>query len=202
MATRTHGNRQKHESTNPIQRRLIDAFHGQVIRFVEQVAPASILEVGCGEGFVLEALLDAGVKAELTGIDLSEQAIADASDRLGDRAAVRVQDARELATLTTTYDLVMMLEVLEHLDEPESMLPVLNQLADRAVVLSVPREPLFRGANLLRMKNVREWGNDPEHINHWSRRRFVEMVGRHLDVQQVASPFPWTVVLARPRGQG
>ena len=75
---RSHGNRQKHESTNPIQRRLIDGFHRQVIRMVKEVAPASVLEVGCGEGFVLSALVDAGVSSELTGIDLSETAIGDA----------------------------------------------------------------------------------------------------------------------------
>ena len=196
---RTHGNRQKHESANPVQRRLIDGFHRQVIGMVNRVAPASVLEVGCGEGFVLSALIDAGTSAQLTGIDLSARAVADARDRLGEDADVRVEDARELAGLSSTYDLVMMLEVLEHLADPVAMLPVLNDLADRAVLLSVPHEPWFRGVNLLRLKNVRHWGNDPEHVNHWTKSSFRRFVGQHLDVSAVASPFPWTLVLATPR---
>lgn len=198
-AGRAHGNRQKHESTNPIQRRLIGEFHRHVVRAVEQVNPSSILEVGCGEGFVLSALVDAGVTADLTGIDLSESAIADARERVGGRADVRVGDARDLAESDTTYDLVMMLEVLEHLDDPASMLPVLEHLSDRAVLLSVPHEPWFRGLNLLRLKNVRRWGNDPEHVNHWGRASFRRFVDGRLDVVDVTTSFPWTLVLAEPR---
>jgi hypothetical protein len=93
----------------------------------------------------------------------------------------------------------MMLEVLEHLEQPSDMLPVLGGLANQSVLMSVPREPWFRGLNFLRLKNVSHWGNDPEHINHWSKRGFREFVGEYLDVREVASPFPWTLVLATPR---
>jgi 2-polyprenyl-3-methyl-5-hydroxy-6-metoxy-1,4-benzoquinol methylase len=195
---RTQVNLQKHESGNPIQRRLIARFHQHVISMVEQVAPSSILEVGCGEGFVLAALADAGLPARLTGVDNSEPAIALARGRLGDRAELRVQDARDLARDGSTYDLVMMLEVLEHLESPEAILPVLDQLADNAVLLSVPHEPWFRAANMVRLKNVRDWGNDPEHVNHWTRRSFRRFVSTTLDVHRVESPFPWTLVLASP----
>jgi len=167
---------------------------------VNEVAPDSILEIGCGEGYVLAALVDAGIPATLTGIDLSQTAVAHARTRLGDRAEVRTQDARALAEVSSTYDVVMMLEVLEHLDRPEEMLAVLSSLADRAVVLSVPREPWFRGANLLRLKNVRDFGNDPEHVNHWTKQGFRAFLAEHLDVREVVSPFPWTLVLATPRG--
>jgi 2-polyprenyl-3-methyl-5-hydroxy-6-metoxy-1,4-benzoquinol methylase len=195
---RTHGNLQKHESSNPIQRKLIARFHRQVITLVEAVAPSSILEVGCGEGFVLGALADAGVPARLTGVDNSEAAIVLARRRLQGKAALHVEDARDLARDGSTYELVMMLEVLEHLEKPEDMLPVLGRLANKAVLLSVPHEPWFRVANMIRLKNVREWGNDPEHVNHWTRRSFGRFVATSLDVRQVVSVFPWTLVLASP----
>jgi hypothetical protein len=50
---------------------------------------------------------------------------------------------------------------------------------------------------MLRLKNVRRFGNDPEHINHWSARAFVELVAQHFDIVVRAHPFPWTMVLAR-----
>jgi 2-polyprenyl-3-methyl-5-hydroxy-6-metoxy-1,4-benzoquinol methylase len=37
----------------------------------------------------------------------------------------------------------------------------------------------------------------PGHLNHWSRRAFVALLSRHGEVQEVRSPFPWTMLLAR-----
>jgi 2-polyprenyl-3-methyl-5-hydroxy-6-metoxy-1,4-benzoquinol methylase len=198
---RTHGNAQKHESANPIQRRLIDAFHAQAVAYVRQAAPSCILEVGCGEGYVLAELQRAGVDAHIIGVDLSEPAIEAARGRVAPTAELHVGDAREITArfVDRRPDLVMMLEVLEHLEQPEAMLDDIAALTTKHVLFSVPREPLFRGMNLLRLKHVRDLGNDPEHINHWSARAFVETVGRHFDVVSAARPFPWTMVLARVR---
>jgi 2-polyprenyl-3-methyl-5-hydroxy-6-metoxy-1,4-benzoquinol methylase len=195
---RSHGNVQKHESSNPVQRRLIDGFHRQAVDYVRQVNPACILEVGCGEGYVLAHLQRAGIDADLIGVDLSEAAIEAARRRVASPAELYVGDARTIVSSRPRRqpDLVMMLEVLEHLEDPESMLEDLSTLTTEHVLLSVPREPLFRTMNLLRLKNVRDLGNDPEHINHWSARAFVGMVSRHFDVVATARPFPWTMVLA------
>lgn len=198
---RTHGNAQKHETANPLQRRLIDAFHRQVIAYIREVDPASILEVGCGEGFVLAEIQRTGIDADLVGIDLSTDAITAARERVNPPAELHVGDARDVVRSFTgpSPDLVMMLEVLEHLDEPEAMIEDLTNLTSGHVLLSVPREPLFRGLNLARLKNVRDLGNDPEHLNHWSSRRFEKLVARHLDVVAAARPLPWTMVLGRVR---
>jgi hypothetical protein len=47
------------------------------------------------------------------------------------------------------------------------------------------------------VKNVRRFGNDPEHINHWSGRAFIELMAEHFDIVARAHPFPWTIVLAQ-----
>jgi 2-polyprenyl-3-methyl-5-hydroxy-6-metoxy-1,4-benzoquinol methylase len=196
---RTHGNVQKHESSNPVQRKLIDAFHDQVVAFVRRAEPTRILEVGCGEGYVLATLQRAGIDAELIGVDLSALAIEGARRRVAPPVELHIGDARtiEASFSGRRPDLVMMLEVLEHLEQPRSMLDDLAALTRGYVLLSVPREPLFRGMNLLRLKNVRRFGNDPEHINHWTARAFVELVAQHFDIVARAHPFPWTMVLAR-----
>jgi hypothetical protein len=54
-------------------------------------------------------------------------------------------------------------------------------------------------SNLMRGKNVRRFGNDPEHINHWGKSSFRRFVEQSFVVDEVHSAFPWTVVLARPR---
>jgi SAM-dependent methyltransferase len=151
------------------------------------------LEVGCGEGFVLRALRDAGVRCPMRGIDFSEEAIADARVRVPD-ADFEVQDAAKLAADGERYDVVLMIEVLEHLPDPKRMLGLLAQLAERHVVLSVPWEPYFRGLNFARGKHLRAWGNDPEHINHWGRRDFQRFVGDHFVIQDAPLVFPWTLL--------
>lgn len=201
---RTHGNAQKHQTSNPIQRRLIERFHRRVTEQVRTVRPDRILEVGCGEGYVLEAIRAAGIDAPCTGIDQSAVAIEAARERLGPSVSLHVGDALALSGSLPgpSPDLVLMIEVLEHLDDPGAMLDDLAEITADHVLLSVPREPIFRGLNLARLKNVRDWGNDPEHVQHWSARGFVEFVERRFDVVSVARPLPWTLVLARRRAGG
>jgi SAM-dependent methyltransferase len=194
----SHGNRQKHENSNPIQRALIGHYHRRLCELVLARQPRDILEVGCGEGYVLSALRKAGVTCPMRGIDFSEAAIGEARRRVPD-AIFEVQDARALAASGQRYDLVLMIEVLEHLPDPHGMLTVLEKLAERHVVLSVPWEPFFRGLNFLRGKHVFALGNDPEHIQHWSRRGFSEFASRRFDVREAPIVFPWTLLAADRR---
>ena len=75
----------------------------------------------------------------------------------------------------------------------------LARLSRGGLVLSVPREPIWRVANMARGKYIGALGNTPGHIQHWSRRSFAELVGSQFDVVGVRSPFPWTMVAARSR---
>jgi 2-polyprenyl-3-methyl-5-hydroxy-6-metoxy-1,4-benzoquinol methylase len=192
-------NQRKHESRNPVQRALIDNFHAKAIEMVRRAQPSTILELGCGEGYVLRALADAGVRAELTGIELDERAASLASERLHDRATIERRDARELAADGRRFDMVMMLEVLEHIPNPAQMLPILDSLTNGWVLLSVPWEPVFRGLNLMRGKNITRLGNDPDHVNHWGRFGFAKFVSTRFDIVTSPEVFPWTMVLARSR---
>jgi 2-polyprenyl-3-methyl-5-hydroxy-6-metoxy-1,4-benzoquinol methylase len=192
-------NQRKHESRNPVQRALIDNFHAQAVKMIRRAQPSTILELGCGEGYVLSALTEAGIDAELTGVELDERACAIARERLGTCATIEHRDARELAADGRRFDMVMMLEVLEHIREPEQMLPILDELTNGWLLLSVPWEPVFRGLNLMRGKNVTRLGNDPDHVNHWGRRGFSKFIAAHFDIIATPEVFPWTMVLARTR---
>jgi 2-polyprenyl-3-methyl-5-hydroxy-6-metoxy-1,4-benzoquinol methylase len=192
-------NQRKHESQNPIQRALIDNFHGKAVEMIRRAQPSTILELGCGEGYVLRALADAGIGAELTGVELDSRAAKIASERLGERATIEQRDARELAADGRRFDMVLMLEVLEHIQDPAQMLPILDSLTNGWVLLSVPWEPVFRGLNLLRGKNITRLGNDPDHVNHWGRLGFAKFVSTRFDIVTSPEVFPWTMVLARSR---
>ena len=49
-------NQQKFENNNPVQQWLIRRFQNKLISNLTAVKPQSILEVGCGEGFLLNVL--------------------------------------------------------------------------------------------------------------------------------------------------
>ena len=53
---------------------------------------------------------------------------------------------------------------------PEATLAEMARVARRHLLVSVPREPLWRGLNMARGAYLRDLGNTPGHVNHWSKR--------------------------------
>jgi ubiquinone/menaquinone biosynthesis C-methylase UbiE len=82
----------------------------------EVPAGASVLDVGCGTG----ALLDAVRPARGVGVDLSPAMVTRARGRFP-RLSFRVGDAEALQA-DETFDRVMMVDLLEHLGDPRSAL--------------------------------------------------------------------------------
>ena len=192
----------KYTRAGPVASWLIDRFFDGVADLMDRIRPDSVLEVGCGEGFSTERL------ARILGASVRFEA-GDVDPRLAQRARARnpgvpiaCESAYGLDRPDDAFDLVVCLEVLEHLERPDEALAELCRVARRAVLVSVPREPLWRALNLLRGKYVAAAGNTPGHLQHWSRRGFVRFVGARAEILAVRTPLPWTQVLARPRLRG
>jgi ubiquinone/menaquinone biosynthesis C-methylase UbiE len=105
-------------------------------------------------------------------------------------------DAQALPFGDGRFEVVVAAEVLEHLPDPVRGLDEMARVGRRHLVLSVPREPVFRSCNLFAGRYVRDLGNTPGHLNHWSTRGFVRFVSRVAEVREATSPFPWTTVWA------
>lgn len=188
-------NLHKHTSSNPLQRYLLDHFHQKVAGLLARASPAPrhVLDAGCGEGFAMRAVLGAS-PAPVIGLDGSAGALQLAAT-LNPGRSFAAGDLYELPFPTRSFDLVVCMEVLEHLDDPARGLRELCRVSAAWLLLSVPNEPLFRGANFLRGKNLRAWGNDPGHVNHWSAGAFRHFVGGHCRVVAWQTSFPWTIAL-------
>lgn len=189
----TSSNLRKHTNANPIQRWLLNRFHLTATGLLHTVDAATVLDAGCGEGFAMREVL-ARTDARIVGLDGSVGALQVAS-ALNPARSFTAGDLLELPFPGKSFELVVCMEVLEHLDHPERGLAELCRVSGRWLLLSVPNEPLFRGANFLRGKNVRAWGNDPGHINHWSSRAFVQFAERQCRVVAWQRSFPWTIAL-------
>jgi SAM-dependent methyltransferase len=107
-----------------------------------------------------------------------------------------VGDACQLPFPDESFDLILAIEVLEHLNRPELALAEIARVGCGRVVLSVPQEPLWRIGNLLRCRYWPAWGNTPGHVQHWGSRAFERLVSRHLRVVARWHPPPWTIIVA------
>lgn len=187
----------KYASKNPIERTLMAGFFERLDAALPAVAPRSILEVGVGEATVAARVRSRYPDARFVGIDLPDPDLAAHWDAQGMIGAFA--DIARLPFPSASFDLVLAIEVLEHVPDPHAALRELARLATGDLVVSVPREPIWRLANLGRGKYIGSLGNTPGHINHWSKRTFASLVGEHFSVSDVASPFPWTMVAATVR---
>ncbi|MFW5719740.1 MAG: methyltransferase domain-containing protein, partial [Candidatus Dojkabacteria bacterium] len=107
------------------------------------------------------------------------------------------EDIYNLQRQDESFDLIFLLEVLEHLDEPKLALEELRRVSSRYLILGVPREPLWRMMNLARGHYIKDLGNTIGHLNHWSKNGIVKYVEKYFGrVIATRSPIPWTLVLA------
>lgn len=191
-------NQQKYESTNPILQRLIERFHQRIVEVVRPLEPKTILDAGCGEGYLSRVLLDHLPGVEVVGVDLSEGAVAQARARCPE-GTFQVGTVESLRDLGRSFDLVVCSEVLEHVDDPRSVVGTLAGLAAPHALLTVPWEPWFQLANFARGKYLSTLGNHPEHIHRWSKRAFVQLTSTAFEPLHAEAMFPWTLLLGKTR---
>ena len=188
----------KYGSRNPIERRLVGRFLRELRELVARSGAREAHEVGCGEGEI--SLLMARDGLRVRGSDVSGEVVDEARRRA---AAAGVEVVYRQASITAldperdAAELIVCCEVLEHLPDPEAGLEAVVRLARPWLLLSVPREPVWRVLNLARGKYVAELGNTPGHVGHWSRGDFLAFLGRRVEVVEARSPLPWTLTLCR-----
>lgn len=187
----------KYGTRNPLARRLMAGFEGALDDLFTLAAPESLLDVGCGEGVVTERWARRlGPSRRVVGLDLDDpQLRAEWDARARPGLEFRTGSAGALAFADAEFDTVAAIEVLEHVADPEAALAECARVARRHLLLSVPREPVWRATNLVRGAYVRDLGNTPGHLNHWSRSRFIALAARFGTVVASRAPFPWTMVL-------
>lgn len=187
----------KYSTTNPIERRMMAGFFDAFDAMLDGVQPRVVVEVGAGEGRVTERLVARFPDATVVGLDLPDDELAEGWTALG--VPMFFGDVTRLPFDDRSIDLVVGLEVLEHVPEPDAALAEIARVCADTAVLSVPREPIWRAGNVLRGRYLGDLGNTPGHVNHWSSRRFARLVGTRFAIVATRRPLPWTMVRAVPR---
>jgi ubiquinone/menaquinone biosynthesis C-methylase UbiE len=166
---------------------------------VQQTGTTCLLDAGCGEGFVLTYLRQQNAKLNLIGGDFNAEALVWGQNNVKHEASLVHFDIHHLPFPDSSFPLAICLEVLEHLPDSRVGLRELARVSSEYVLLSVPHEPWFRIANLLRGKHLLAFGNDPEHLHNYTNNNFRQMVSRVVDIVWHGYTFPWQIALGRKR---
>jgi 2-polyprenyl-3-methyl-5-hydroxy-6-metoxy-1,4-benzoquinol methylase len=134
----------------------------QTLRSVGLPPGCSVLEAGCGAGFAADYL--SGRYGQYMGIDYSQELIGYAR-KYNALSSVRfeVSDVNEFES-DERFDLILMIGLLHHLDDPEKILVKMTALLKPGgwVVANEPQtaNPLFQIARKLRMSLDRNYSNE------------------------------------------
>ena len=179
QAPHTSPNLHKYTYDNAFYQRHLQAFLARLYEMLATTEAQTVLDAGCGEGFVADFLARQDPNLRLTGVDLSEEAIAYAQEHFGERAQFRKGSLYKLPFSDNSFDAVVCSEVLEHLDDVDRAMAQLKRVARRHVLITVPREPYFQWLNnvgqLLRISP------DPGHVNFWTKASFQDFIHLHFE---------------------
>ncbi len=184
----------KYHDRNPMVRYANQRFLSTIASFLRSIQFDSLLDAGCGEGVVLTSIRD-DFQTGYFGLDLDFDRVHFAGGQMAGSNFVN-GDAQRLPFSDRSFDLVLLLEVLEHVGHPEKVLEEVHRVSGKYMLISVPNEPWWRVGNMLRLKYMRDFGNTPEHINHWTVAGIKSLVSDRFHILSVRLPMLWTFILA------
>jgi ubiquinone/menaquinone biosynthesis C-methylase UbiE len=189
----------KYNTTNPVAKRLQAGFERDLAELFKLAAPESLLDVGCGEGVHTHKWALQLADKRVVGIDLDDpQLHALWETRQAPNLEYKVLKAENMPFADNEFQVASAIEVLEHVPDPAHTVNEMARVARGGhLLVSVPREPIWRGVNMARGAYIKDLGNTPGHLNHWSRKAFVELLSTVGTVEETRSPFPWTMLLVR-----
>lgn len=175
-------NLEKYATHNPLKklilwklnRKIVSQMRalGEKIRLETGVSVVTILDVGCGEGFVDRLLLDNLTGVKITGVDFSAAAL-EVAKKLNPEAEYILGDIYDLPFHSREFDIVLCTDVIEQLQKPALALKQIARVAKYKVLVTVPRSPWWRLANLLAGCDWSRLGNPPNYYNHWTKGQFL-----------------------------
>lgn len=185
----------KYTKQNSASSLIINRFYTSLAQLSALIQVDNALEVGCGAGFSTERLIKI-LDCPFEAIEVEHELVEKARLR-NPSININQGSTYQLEYDDDAFDLLYILEVLEHLEFPEQAMNEVTRVARKWVIASVPREPLWCFLNFARGKYWTSLGNTPGHINHWSSKRFVNFLSNYGEVIEYRQPLPWTICLLK-----
>src|SRR5260370_23283499 len=114
-----------------------------IVRLCSGYERREVLEIGCGEGAILERLALTGFGARFTGREISASAVSAVQEKNIPGASVELFDGYELRFADKQFDLAILSHVVEHVEHPRRLIEEAARAA-RKVFVEVPLEDNLR----------------------------------------------------------
>jgi len=189
-------------SSNIFIQFVLNRFLKKIARLLKKVNSTTILtlDIGCGEGHMIEYLKLQQLVGRYVGADLDKKKIKYAATYHPFCQYLAV-DVEALAFKSNTFDLILSAEMLEHLSDPANALREIKRVAKPGAyfLVSVPNEPFFRWGNVLRGKYWERGGRTPGHVNYWRPSEFRKVLRQQCEIEEehIFSTFPWMLFRCR-----
>lgn len=195
--------RMKYFSGNPVKNWLLDKFFERIFKLVQEsgAEDKKILEIGCGDGIAGYLITNRFSKAEYLGGDININDLLAAQRILADPRLVLLE-GRKLPLKDKSFEIVICLEVFEHVKNWEEVLREALRVARNQVIFSVPVFPYFQILNFLAGNNWKRFGEHPDHVNQFRMKQlegrlnelFRDKSGRGENYSfELVFSFPWCI---------
>lgn len=136
-----------------------------------------IVEIGCGEGITLEKLHRRFPDRRIMGIDNLPENI-DICKKFGCNA--EAGDVYRLPLPSGSVDFVLFMEVIEHLEHPETAVQEIRRILvpGGRLVMAFPNDAMFKLARILTLR-IREAAYDPGHVRQWTPQEMRVLLNRN-----------------------
>lgn len=192
----------KHESTNIVYKKLVSNYRKTLQGLISGISPQNCVEIGSGEGYILEYLHNALPIMKIFGsdIDFNLCKLGDSSHKFSSWVNM---EGENIPLASASADLMVACEVLEHVQDPQKVMRELRRVCRGRIIISVPYEPIWRFLNLLRLKYIKDLGNTPGHLHHWNPNTIRDLVASYFKIITIQVSFPWIFILGvKPTSRG
>ena len=185
----------KYSTKNPIAKWLMRKFLFNLSTALNNLDFSSLLEVGCGEGYLLKSIQNDLNGVKLMATDISSEIITEA-DKIIPEIPKMICSASDLPFKDSSWDLILACEVMEHVEEPQKLIAEANRVSAKYCIFTVPLEPWWRIANVLRGKYLTRLGNTPGHIQHWNKKSLLKEMGGNFEEFSYKRVGLWQMIVA------
>ena len=183
-------------SKNILIRFIIKRFCNKLYSFIGHLDIKDVLDVGCGEGNTIEFLRKKNPELKFEGVDIMESSLENAR-KINPGIHFRNLDIFNSHYRENSFDMVLCMEVLEHLEEPEKLVERIKSISKKYCIISVPNEPFWCIANMMRLAHIKRFGNTPHHLQNWTAFGLKRFLKEHFSDVRIKTSSVWTIALCK-----